>query len=449
MDIKILNRLKDNMYMVIPFSCITFMAFIALIKDGFTLIPAADFPTFYYVARFIFTQPDQIYFLEQYNSQRYVYTPFFATIIAPMGLLTFEQAHWFFFFLILIITALCLVLFDRILILKNVNNKSHRLLILLALSNGIIFVQMFDCLTGRIFTAFGLIWFLKREIEYRELNKNRKSPKFVFTQMMLLVFAIGMTPPYVFLFILYLFHDVKFKEIINKFQIKRYLLVIASFFIQNFMLIVIILINPESIPKLLNETTRRGHLSLPVNSIYLSYSSIEENRYRDPVNAISIFLYVISIYFYVRAEFYFLSITLTIIATVIIHSRKNLSIEKKFGYWALISLFVFTFNEDRYFVILLPLIALLFLDNEFIECDEIIDFIKENYLLLLGYICILLLYFMPPIHYLIRLFPILIQVPLAILYLRYVFIYIIIIIVLSLLHKKTYISSITLTHFKL
>ncbi|MFX0139962.1 MAG: hypothetical protein ACFFDN_40345, partial [Candidatus Hodarchaeota archaeon] len=186
--------------MVIPLSCIALMAFIALAKDGFTLIPASDIQGFYYAARIIFTQPDQIYYFRDKNLQPYVYTPFFATILAPMGLfLSYEDAHWFFFFLILIITELCLVLFNRILVLKNVNNKYHRLIILIVLSNGIIFVQMFDCLTGRIFTAFGLIWFLKREIEYRELNKNRNNLKFVFTQMMILVFAIGMTPPYIFL----------------------------------------------------------------------------------------------------------------------------------------------------------------------------------------------------------------------------------------------------------
>ena len=225
MKIIFFYRIKENLYLLIPLCCIGLWAFIALYKDNFTLIPAADFPTFYYVAQLIFTQPEQIYFLEV---QPYTYTPFFATILAPMGLLSFEQAHWFFFFVILIFSVLLIIVFNQILILKNVFNKFHRFLYLMAISNGIIYVQMFDTLTGRIFTAFLLIWFLKREIKFRNLNNNMTDTKFIFTQMMILISAFGITLQYVFLVLLYVFHNVKFKEILNKLQFKRYLLLVAS-----------------------------------------------------------------------------------------------------------------------------------------------------------------------------------------------------------------------------
>ena len=133
LDIKLLRKLKLQLNLIIPLCCVGFWAFIAVLKDGFTLIPAADFPTFYYVSQLIFTHPEQIYF---FKVQPYPYTPFFAMLMFPMGLLTFEQAHWYYFFLILTITALCLIIFNQILILKNVTNKFHRLLYLMAISNG-------------------------------------------------------------------------------------------------------------------------------------------------------------------------------------------------------------------------------------------------------------------------------------------------------------------------
>ena len=45
---------------------------------------------------------------------------------------------------------------------------------------------------------------------------------------------------------------------------------------------------------------------------------------------------------------------------------------------------------------------------------------------------------MPPIHYLIRVFPFIYQIPIALLFLRYMFLYLIIVIDLLLLHRKEY-----------
>ena len=60
------------------------------------------------------------------------------------------------------------------------------------------------------------------------------------------------------------------------------------------------------------------------------------------------------------------------IITIIIHSRKSLSIEKKFGYWALLALFFFTSTESRYLANLLPLVAILFLDTEFVVSKKFV-----------------------------------------------------------------------------
>jgi hypothetical protein len=433
--VKIIEKIKTSLYILIPILCILFWAFIALYKDNFTLIPAADFPTFYYVSQLIFTEPEQIYFLEV---QPYTYTPFFAMIIFPMGFLTFEQAHWYYFFFILILTELSLVLFNQILILKNVSNRFHRFLYLIAISNGIVFIQMFDTLTGRIFTAFGLIWFLKREIKFRNLKKDLTDTKFIFTQMMIIIFTFGITLQYFFLVLLYVFHNIKFKEIFSLLQIKRYLLLVISFLIQNFLLIVIFFISPEAISNLLGGHWR-GESSFGSSGARLTYSHLLEKRSRDPVDSITTTVMVLSFYFDlsgINISILLVSILIMSFITFIIHIHKNLKIETKFGIWAFFSLFFYTFTQNRYFVGLLPIIVLLFLNYEIKSEKNIIEFIKKNYLILTGLICIMVLYFLPPIHYLIRVFPFLMNIPISIMLFKFTYIYLILSIDFFLLYRK-------------
>ena len=54
-----------------------------------------------------------------------------------------------------------------------------------------------------------------------------------------IIFAIGTTPQYAFLILLYLFYNVNLKEIFSRAQMKKYGLLISAFLIQNFMMIII------------------------------------------------------------------------------------------------------------------------------------------------------------------------------------------------------------------
>jgi len=82
------------------------------------------------------------------------------------------------------------------------------------------------------------------------------------------------------------------------------------------------------------------------------------------------------------------------------------------------------------------LILILFLEYRIEPAEYLFDFVKKNFLLLIGLACIMLLYLMPPIHYLIRKFPFLMNIPIAILFLKYTYIYIVLTIDLYLLNKK-------------
>ena len=79
---------------------------------------------------------------------------------------------------------------------------------------------------------------------------------------------------------------------------------------------------------------------------------------------------------------------------------------------------------------------MLFNDYDIEEDKNIVGFIKKNYLLLIGLSCIMLIYFLPPIHYLVRIFPFIYYIPLALMLLKYTILYVILSIDLFLLYKK-------------
>jgi len=452
MSFKIIDKITNSVYILVPMGCILFWAFISLAKDNFTLIHAADFDVFYIATRIFFTTPEKVYMGQTYpEGAHYTYTPFLLILLWPMGLLTFEQAHWYYFFFILILTELGVVLFNKILILRKVSKKFHRFLYLIAISNGIVYIQMFDILTGRIFMAFGLLWFLKREIKRRELKLEMVDNKFIFTQMMILMFFFGTSLQYIFLVILYVFHNVKLKEdIFSKLQIKRYLLIAISFLIQNFMLIVIFFISPESILNLFGGHWR-GERSLGGQITGYTYQSLLERRPRDPVDSITTTIIVMRLYFDlsgVHISILLISILIMSVITFLIHLHKNLKIEDKFGIWVLFSLFFFTFTQNRNFIALLPLITILFLNCEIKSDKNMIEFIKKNQLILIGLVCIMILFFLPPIHYLIRVFPFLMNIPISILLFKFTYVFLILSLDLFLLYRKDQTDSVQLNKNK-
>lgn len=427
------SKIKSNLYLLIPMCCIFFWALVSLIKDNFNPLGASDFPAIYFAAKYIFTKPELVY--SDAISPPYPYTPFIATIFAPIALLPIKTAHWVYLFITLILSYLLIINFDQILKMKNIERKLHRLFFLLAISNGLRYVQLFDYLTSKMWTAFFLIYFLRREIEYRELNKERESFKFKFTQWMILIFSIGITPQFFFLIILYLFYNVKFKEIFTRKQIQIYILMILVFFIQNFMFIIIFLVSPESILFFFGGSWRGRHTIYNPN---LTYEYLVENRVRLPVDTLSHIFHVLSLYFDLSSfnfDLLFPSLILMSITTILIHLKTNLKIEEKFGLFSLFSLFFYTLIAPRYYIVLLPLIEILFI-KEIEDRENFMEYVKTNFLIILGLFCIILLYFMPEIHYLARVIPFLYNIPIALLLIRSTVIYIVLAVVVLRIYKK-------------
>ena len=427
------SKIKDKSYLLIPMSCIFFWAMISLIKDDFNILGASDFKAIYYAAQYLFVKPELVY--SDAIMPHYPYTPCIATLLYPLGLLSFETAHWVYFVITLILSGFLIVNFDQILKIKKVEKKLYRILFLLAISNGLRYVQLFDYLTSKMWTAFFLILFIRREIEYRELNKNRDNIKFKFTQWMILIFAIGISPQFFFLIFLYLFYNVNFKEIFTKKQIQTYILIIIVFLIQNFMFVVIFLVAPEGIIFFFGGSWRgRKRVYWP----NLTYEHLVENRIRLSSDTLSHIFHVLSLYFDLSALNFDLllpSLILMSFTTLLLHLKKNLKLEEKFGLFALFALFFYTMVPPRYYIVLLPLIAILLIDKVE-DCGSLIEFVQANFLLLLSLACIIILYFIPEIHYLLRVIPLLYNVPIVLLLLRQTFVYIILAITIFLINRK-------------
>jgi hypothetical protein len=289
----------------------------------------------------------------------------------------------------------------------------------------------FDILQTKFIVLYLILVFIRREIEFKKFkDETEKDLKFLFIQISILIFIIGLLPYIAFILIIYLFNKIDFRSILSKSQLQKYLLVVVAFFIQNFMFIVV----PTLFVGFLSGLSRSGY---PINLTPTDIITLRDNLLLPP-NTIS----ALVIAFNIAVDFIVLSIisiVLMFVATLILTLNKKLSIEKKFAYFFLFNvIFNVYFDYEQSFVTFLPLIVLLFINLK--SYNGISNYIKQNFFYFLGLLGVILLYFMPPIYLFYELIPILINIPLALLIIRHSFAYLIIIIallIMKLLQKNT------------
>ncbi|MFX1308504.1 MAG: hypothetical protein ACFE8C_02320 [Promethearchaeota archaeon] len=423
MSLKI-KLIKEQYYIILPMVCFFLWALLSLIKDNFILV-AADYPSFYDAGKYIFTEPELVY--TTFTSSRFRYLPSFATIFSIMALFPYHISQWIFFFILLFLGEFSIKLFNDILKLKNVNHKPTRFLFLLVLSNGLIITRTFDFLQTKLIVIYLFLLFLKREIKFRKSEEeNINILKFKFIQFMILVFAISMVPYLAFLILIYLFDNIKIKELFSKSQLYNYFLLIMVFVIQNFMFIV----SPILILGFL-QYGLRGFYPPPIN---LTVSAIKLDENPLPNNTLSSLISAFNLNID-NSILILISFGLMIIVTLFLIINRKMSITQKFGYFMLISLFINIYPRPNALIALLSLILLLFIVDIKFE-KNIFDYIKQNYLFLFGLISISVLYFMPPLFYLYRVLPFLEIIPLPLMILRNTFVYTIIISDLYLINRK-------------
>jgi len=181
----------------------------------------------------------------------------------------------------------------------------------------------------------------------------------------------------------------------------------------------------------------RGGINIPgyvVLNLTPEYILAQRGMLPNLPNFISSLLMVLNI----SIDFFILSIishVFSIIVILILIFNKKLTLEKKMAYYFLFTMiFSIYFVLEQAFVIFLPFIALFFINLKF--KTNIIDFIKDNYLYLIGLLCILILLIMPPIYLFYEILPFTLLIPLPILIMRYSITYVILTITILLVKKK-------------
>ena len=422
----ILKLLKQRLYLIIPLIFLFFWAFLSLLKDNFNLLNTVDFPVFYNAGKNIFTNPDLVYS----SSSLYFYLPSFATIFSLLTLIDYAVSQWIFFFILLIFSVLSIIEFDKILRLKNVESKFNRFLFLIVLCNGLKIMNTFDYLQPKFIVLYLILLFVRREIEARNSNTEFRL-RFCITQLTILIFALCMVPSLFFILIIYLFNNIKIKEIFSKDQLKKYFLAIVIFVGLNFMF----LVYPSLISDFISRMLLKGSKS--TNIYVLTPQIIVNDQLGFPINTLQILILILNLDINVSI----LSIIIMIIIAILLALLKNGSLEKKIGYIILFSLFFNVFTLRNIYIVLNPLLALLLVINienikDFRKISEYFHFIKQNFLFLLGLICISILYFLPPIYYIFRILPITQIIPLQLMLLIETFIYIVLTADLYLLKNK-------------
>ncbi|MFX0139961.1 MAG: hypothetical protein ACFFDN_40340 [Candidatus Hodarchaeota archaeon] len=405
---KILGDIKSELYLLIPIISMLFWSLFYVFKENFD-IKSIDFYLIYKAGRHFLLDPRMLYD----PSLRMFHLPVFVMFIAfGFCFLPFSIAEYLFYAFITIVAIIFIFEYNKILILMDVNEKLVRFLFLMIISNGfIVFYQFF--MSQYKFIA-GLLMFivLRRELQYTK-EGNEKTYNFYFVNYLLFAFVTAIFPVFIFFLLVYLFQNIPLKDIMKYKNIKKYLILLLSFAIENF----IIFIYPS--------------LILDIFNLFQRHSIAERASWGFPI-------FYLKEWEWLNSDDYtsviLISTILIAVITFILGFYSNLPIEQKFGYFSLIWIIFSTFAE-RVLVILIPLLLLLlipFLNQE----NNLFDFIKNNFIISIGLLSVLAICFMPDANSIYNYAPFLQEFPFVIfMYIRWIVLIVI------------FVSSFLQTHF--
>lgn len=396
------SNVKDKVYLLIPLLCASFWILLSLIKDSFYLLDAADFDVIYYASNNIFTNPGEVYTAP--HGDRYFYLPSFATLFGLIAtFFPYNISIWIYFGMLCVFTYFLIGEFNNLLEHSGVDMKLQRFLLLFVIANSYSILMNFDWMQTKIISSYFLIIFLRREIQYHNNEIKYTDFKFKFHQMMIFVFGIGLIPHYAFFFmIIYLFHGVSWKEIFTRSQMAKYGLFVLTLCIQNFMIFIIIIFNPDTISYILSGFSV-GFSGFPD---IMSNSMIANQECCTSVDVITLILYLFNSFIdlspFSGIGLMLVTLPIIFIISFLLAFKKEFTLELKFAYQALAFVFLLVFYHYRDRVIIITLISLLFIVSLNKE-KNILRFINENFFWFLGLFCLLIINLFPPNFYLFRL----------------------------------------------
>lgn len=364
------KKIRDNIYLIIPMICIILWGIsfllIAIFTNRFSGFIYHDFKIFYECGKKVIEDPTQLYKYDYGYAAGYFYLPSFAMLMAvSISLLPYNVAYFVFYGINIIFAMILVRQFNSILVLVDVKKKIHRFMFLMIISNGFVIFNIF--LQNQLKFIIGAILFfiLRRELQWRKEEKE-KDLKYNLVNLGLFIFTIAMAPYLIFLLVIYIFQDIRIKDIFKKDNVIIYGIAVLWFIAQNFLFIIY--------PSLIYDFLLGMNFSAKVEFFWLYYMSEWVYLSTNELILYSIF-----------------NIIVTIIITLILLSRTKLKVEEKFAYFAFCSLYYSLF-VGRVLAVFLPLVLLLFIP--FLKQDEKgFDFIKTNKILLIGLLAIIGIYF--------------------------------------------------------
>ena len=372
---KIINKLKGSLYLIIPALCVFFWGLYYFIKIG-TFISYErywDFGIYYNVGKQLLSYPHYIY-----DIYGFFYLPNVAIFFAfGFSIFPLYISYYTFFILNIIIGIFFVLEFNKVLKFMKLNSKFHRFLFLLIVSNGWFLHRIFTFSQTKLFVGLIIIYIIRREFQIKEENRE-KDLKYFLINYNLLIFGIGMAPSFILILPIYLFHDIRLKEIAKKQNLKIYGIIITSFIIQNFLFV----LYPSLIFDFLSGFSWGYSHQFGANA-YLHTLILPDN-----INT-----------FYSN----FATIILLIVTSILICNKK-LNLEIKIGYFALAYLYFGMFSGFSLFHILLVFSLLLFVPYVN-QKEKFFKFIKKNILLLIGLCFIVTISFLPHISTILKFFP--------------------------------------------
>jgi len=378
--------------LIIPPIFIGLWAIYALISWGFDPL-MNDFHIFYYSGRQILINPANLYEVRGFR-----YMPSFAMFFAiSISLIPYNTAYYVFFIINYILGVLSTIEFNKILVFMNVKENIHRFIFLLVISNGYFVYYQFYFNQSKYLTFVIILVILRRELQYR-IEQRPKDSNFYIINYGLIVFAIGMAPYFIFFLLIYLFQDISGKEIFKRENIRKYLILIFWFILQN----ILFILYPSQIISFADGFNRPERRPDYFKLIYLQeWVELSPSEIRIFAIVFSIALFII---------------------TLILMFNDRLMIEEKFGYFAIAYIFIGIFSYTFLLgLILYSLVLLLFvphLNEEF----KGIEFIKNNRTVLIGISSILAIFFAWSSFFLFDYIPGLKEYPIIIFYyLRWIF----------------------------
>jgi len=358
---------KKNMYLIIPILCFSFWVFHCIyflntIKyNQMGSLWDADFRVFYSAGKQVLQKPGNLYEIE-----RYLYMPSFAIFFCfTFSLLPYEISFYLFYLFNWISGIFAILEFNKILILKDIQEKIHRFVFLIVISNGYLIWVIFYFNHFKFILFFLLLYIIRREIQYKKENRE-KNYQYYILNYGLLVFIIGMAPYFVFILLIYFFQEIPIKKLIYKKNLMQCLIVILWFIIQN----ITFILYPSQIMRFLEGFNRPSNEPRSAYPLYLKdFLELSKSKMRTIV--------------------YIFTGILILITIILIALKNKIEIENKFSLFFLAQLF-FGVISYPYLIAYILFSFVLFLFVPFLKQDfQGFDFIKKNIFFFIGIFSVL------------------------------------------------------------